>query len=104
MNQMTLLFLGNLNNYKHPSLKFNNNKISKCPQQKHLVVVLDSELYLNIYNEQKKKTCNRIMGLMRGITVCLPRNALLKFINPLSDLIILTTLVFCMINARTNIF
>ena len=28
----------------HPSIKFNNNSISKCPSQKHLGIVLNSKL------------------------------------------------------------
>ena len=58
------IFLGSLNNCSYPSLKFNRNKISKCPQQKHLGVVLDSKLYFNIYTGQKN--C---------YTVCLTRKA-----------------------------
>ena len=37
------------NNLSHPSIKFNNNNISKCPHQKHLRIVLDSKLNFNAH-------------------------------------------------------
>ena len=41
------------NNLSHPPIKFNNNKISKCPYQKHLGIVLDSKLNFNAHVDQK---------------------------------------------------
>ena len=32
------------NNLSHPPVKFNNNNITRCSHQKHLGVVLDSNL------------------------------------------------------------
>ena len=57
-----------------PPIKFNSNSIAKCPNQKHLGIVLDSKLNL------MKKLKNR---LIRRLSVNLARNALLKIYKPL---------------------
>ena len=43
----------NSNNLSHPPIKFNNNDISKWPDQKHLGIVLDSKLNFNAEVDQK---------------------------------------------------
>ena len=77
------------NNLSHPPIKFNNNDISKCPHQKHLEIVLDSKLNFNAHVDQKIKKCNRIIGLIRRLSINLPRNALLtiykSFVRPHLD-------------------
>ena len=64
----------------------NLTKISKCPHQKHLRIVLDSKLNFNAHLDQKIKKCNRIIGLMRQLSVTVPWNALLTiykhFVRP----------------------
>ena len=65
------------NNLSHPPVKFNNNDISIYPHQKHLGIALDSKLNFNTHVEQKIKKCNRIIGLIRRLSISLPRNALL---------------------------
>ena len=65
------------NNLSHPPVKFNNNNITRCSHQKHLGVVLDSNLNFNTHIDQKIKKCNKIVGLIRRLSVYLPRNALL---------------------------
>ena len=57
------------NNMWHPPVKFNNNK--------SLGVVLDSNLNLNTHVDQKIKKCNKMIGLIRRLSVNLPGNALL---------------------------
>ena len=52
------------NNLLHPPIKFNNNDISKCPDQKHLGIVLDLKLNFNTHVDQKIKKCNRIVCLL----------------------------------------
>ena len=37
----------------HPSIKFNNNSISKCPSQKHLGIVLNSKLTFISHIDEK---------------------------------------------------
>ena len=46
-------------NLSCPPIKFNNNDISECPHQKHLVIDLDSKLHLNAHvDQQQNKTRN----------------------------------------------
>ena len=90
-----VIFSQKSNRYTYLPVIFNNNIIATCPHQKHLGIVLDSKLDFSIHTEQKIK-CNKIIGLFRRLSVCLPRKALL-FINPLSDLTSITV-IFCMIN------
>ena len=74
------------NNLSHPPVKFNNNNITRCSHQKHLGVVLDSNLNFNTHIDQKIKKCNKIIGLIRRLSVNLPCNALLtiykSFVRP----------------------
>ena len=73
----------------HPPVKFNNNNITRCSHQKHLGVVLDSNLNFNTHIDQKIKKYNKMIGLMRRLSVNLSRNALLtiykSFIRPHVD-------------------
>ena len=77
------------NNLSRPPIKFNNNDISKCPHQKHLGIVLDSKLKFFPRLDQKIKKCNRIIGLIRRLSINLPRNDLLRiyksFVRPHLD-------------------
>ena len=45
--------------------------------QKHLAIVSDSKLNFNADVDQKIKKSNRIIGLIRRLSINLPRNALL---------------------------
>ena len=77
------------NNLSYPPLKFNGNNITKCSDQKHLGVVLDSKLDFNTHIDQKIKKCNKLIGLTKRLSVHLPRSALLtiykSFIRPHLD-------------------
>ena len=77
------------NNLSHPPIKFNNNDISKCPHQKHVGIVLDSKLNFNVHLDKKIKKWKRIIGLIRRLSINLPRNALLtiykSFVRPHLD-------------------
>ena len=42
-NEVIFFRKSNSANVFHPSIKFNNNSIAKCPSQKHLEIVLDSK-------------------------------------------------------------
>ena len=65
---------------------FNNNVIKKYPHHKHLGIVLDSKLDFQFHVVQKIKKCNKLIGLMRRLSVNVPMNALLtiykSFIRP----------------------
>ena len=73
----------------HPPVKFNNNDIVKCSDQKHLGIVLDTKLNFDSHINQKIKKCNKLIGVIRRLSVHLPRNALLtiykSFIRPNLD-------------------
>ena len=77
------------NNLSHPPIKFNMMDISECPHQKHLGIVLDSKLNFIAHVDQKIKKCNRTIGLIKRLSVTLPRNALLAiyktFVRPHPD-------------------
>ena len=77
------------NNLSHPPVKFNNNNITRCSHQKHLGVVLDSNLNFNTHTDQKIEKCNKMIDLIRRVSVNLPNNALLtiykSFIRPHLD-------------------
>ena len=83
------------NKCTYPPVIFNNNIIATCPHQKHLGVVLDSKLdnicsIQNLFNiEQKITKFNKTIGLIRRLSVCLPRKALLTiyecFVRPHLD-------------------
>ena len=61
----------------YPPVRFNNNNITRCSHQKHLVVVLDSNLNFNGHIDQKIIKCNKMIGLIRRLSVNLLCNALL---------------------------
>ena len=73
----------------YPSVKFNNNDIVTCSDQKHLGIVLDSKVNFASDVNQKIKKCNNLIGLIRRLSVHLPRNALLtiykSFVRPNLD-------------------
>ena len=47
-----------------------------------LGITLDSKLNFNRHVDQKIKKCNRIIGLIRQLSISLPRNALLGIYKP----------------------
>ena len=72
-----VIFTRKSNRCTYPPVTFNNNIIATCPHQKHLGVVLDSKLDFSIHIEQKIRKCNKIIGRIRRLSVCLRRKALL---------------------------
>ena len=65
----------------------NNNNITRCSHQKNIWEI--SNLNFNTHIDQKSKRCNKMIGLIRRLSVNLPRNALLtiykSFIRPHLD-------------------
>ena len=76
-------------NLSNPRNKFNERTITRYNHQKHLGIILDSNLNFNIDIDQKIKKCNKLIGRIRRFSVNLPRNALLaickSFIRPHLD-------------------
>ena len=83
--QVKLFSLKNLS-FSYPPVKLNENKITKCSYQKYLGIVLDSKINFNTHIDQKIKKFNKLIGLMKRLSVNLPRSALLtiykSFIRP----------------------
>ena len=86
VNEVIFSRKSNSNSFPYPPVKFSENNITKCSYQKHLGKVLDSKLSFNTHIDQKIKKCNKLIGLMKRLSVNLPRSALLKiyksFIRP----------------------
>ena len=72
-----VIFSRKSNTCTYPPVTSNKNIIATCLHQKHQGVVLDSELDFSIHTEQKIRKCNKVIGLIRRLSVCLPREALL---------------------------
>ena len=72
--------------HSYPPLTFNNNDVKKCPHQKNLGIILDSKLDYNIDVDNKIKKSYKIIGIMKRLSVSVPRKALLSiyksFITP----------------------
>ena len=85
-NEVIFSQKSNSDSFLYPPVKFNENNITKCSHQKHLGIVLDSKLNFNTHIDQKIKKCNKLIGLMKRLSVNLPRSALLtiykSFIRP----------------------
>ena len=64
-------------NSSHLPVAFNNNDIKKYPHHKHLSITLDSKLDLKFHVDQKIKKCNTLIGLIKRLSVNVPRKALL---------------------------
>ena len=76
--------------------------IDKCPSQKHLEVVLDSKSNFHSHVDEKIKKCNKLIGLMRRLSVNLPRKALHTIYKSFD--LTLTMVLFCMMNQIMKIF
>ena len=71
-NEVTCPRKSDSENFIHPPIKFDNNSNGKCPNQKHLGFVLDSKLIFSPYVDQKIKKVNKLIGLIRRLSVNLP--------------------------------
>ena len=60
-----------------PPIIFCNNNVLTSPCQKHLDLVLDSKLSFNEFVNQRINECNKIIGLMKRLSLILSRNQLL---------------------------
>ena len=76
-------------NLSQPPIKYNERIITKCNHHKHLGIILDSNLNFNTHISQKIQKCNKLIGLIKRLSLNLPRNALLtiykSFIRPHLD-------------------
>ena len=87
----------NSKNFSNPPFNFSNTNITKRTHQKQLGIVLDSKLNFDSRFDQKIKKCDELVGLIRRLSVNPLRNAFLKYLNFLLDLI-WTMATFYMVN------
>ena len=70
-------------------LNFNGDKIQRAVSQKHLGLVLDSKLDFNEHISNKINKCNKIIGIMKKLSLFLSRKTLLtihkSFVRPNLD-------------------
>ena len=62
---------------------FNSNNVLTSPNQKHLGLALDSKLSFIEHITQKIKKCNRMIGLMKRVSLILSRKKLLTIYKTL---------------------
>ena len=73
----------------YPSLVFNDTYVQLANSQKHLGLILDSKLDLNEHIDNKINKCNKILGIMKRLSLILSRKRLLtickSFVRPNFD-------------------
>ena len=76
-------------NKNYPSLIFNDTKVELATSQKHLGLILDSRLDFNEHIDYKINKCNKIIGIMKRLSLTLSRKTLLtickSFVKPILD-------------------
>ena len=76
-------------NENYPSLVFNDTKVELANSQKHLGLILDSKLDFNEHIDNKTNKCNKIIGIMKRLSLILSRKSLLtickSFVRPNLD-------------------
>ena len=76
-------------NEHYPTLVFNDTKVQLANSQKHLGLILDSKLDFNEHIDNKINKCNKIIGLMKRLSLILSRKSLLtictSFVRPNLD-------------------
>ena len=70
-------------------LKFNSSDVQMADNHKHLGLILDAKLNFNEHIESKVIKCNKIIGLMKKLSLFLSRKSLLtiykSFVRPNPD-------------------
>ena len=70
-------------------MQFNSTDVQIADSQKHLGLILDSKLNFNEHIESKITKCNKIIGLMKKLSLILSRKSLLtiykSFVRPNLD-------------------
>ena len=70
----------------HLPLNFNGDNVPTAISQKHLGLVLDSKLDFNEHISNKISECNKIIGIMKRLSLFLSRKTLLTIYKFLLDL------------------
>ena len=86
---MEVCFSNKCNKENYLPLQFNNTDVQIANSQKHLGLILDSKLKFNKHIESKITKCNKIIGLMKTLSLFLSRKSLLtickSFVRPNLD-------------------
>ena len=86
---MEIFFSQKRDNRNHPSLMFDDTKVELATSQKHLELILDSRLGFNEHIDNKINKCNKIIGIMKILSLTLSGKSLLKiyksFVRPNLD-------------------
>ena len=84
-----LYFSKTAGNQKSLDLTFNKSNVASSPSVKHLGMLLDSRLNFNEHVQSKTNICYKIIGLIKKLSIHLPREALLRiyksFVRPNLD-------------------
>ena len=81
-----VIFSRKRNKPNHPDFVFNANPVRKSSYQKHLSMFLDSKLDFDEHIKGVFDKTSKSIGLIRKLSIFLPRPSLLQFINLLLDL------------------
>ena len=71
------MFSQKRDNVSYLSLVFNDNKVQLANSQKHLGLILDSKLDFNEHIDNKINKCNKVIGIMKRLSLILSRKSLL---------------------------
>ena len=84
-----LSFSKKAGNQKSLDLTFNKSNVASSPYVKHSGMLLDSRLNFNEHVQSKTNTCYKIIGLIKKLSIHLPREAILwiykSFVGPNLD-------------------
>ena len=61
-------------------LTFNKTEVRTCQSQKHLGLILDKWLNFTEHMNSKINKCDKLMGIMKKLSISCPRNALLRIV------------------------
>ena len=66
------------NNENSLSVTFNSAKVATCSTDKHLGLLLDKRLRFNEHIQSKMNKCCKMIGVIKTLSLNLPRNKLLR--------------------------
>ena len=80
-----VLFSRKIYSDDHPKLTFNGNQVQQSLSQKHLGLFLDNKLdFGGKHLDEKIYKCNKIIGLMKNLSLSVSRPSLLTIYKHLS--------------------
>ena len=81
-----LFFSKKADNQNSLDLTFNKSNVASSPSPKHLGMLLDSRLIFNELVQSKTNKCYKVIGLLKKLSIHLPKKHYLGFISHLLDL------------------